>query len=169
MASSRINIPYSLEIDNSPSRRLLVYVASPLATYQTARYDRMLAQAQAHFPDADLLPARGLYHDSAHWRATWPQHLRRITGLLFFADPDSSIGRGVFAELADAKRRGLPLHYLRGDGTLIPCDEVVVELLDDGVSWRRYARVGPTARAEHASSPSARTQQPVRKMRHADG
>src|SRR5262249_53204282 len=97
---------------SSAAPQLLVYVASPLSTYQTKRYDLMLAYARRHFLDADLLPARGLYRDTAHWRQSWPRQLHRITTLVFFAATDGSIGRGVVTEIEDARRHGVPVHFL---------------------------------------------------------
>jgi hypothetical protein len=157
MATSPISIPSSRETDNptptgtQPStqtgtqtakpRRPLIYVASPKAVYQTPRYDQMLLHARRHFPNADLLPARDLYLDNQHWRATWPKHLKRISAVVFFADADATLGRGVVTELSDARRQGVPIYYLQDDGSLLPYKQVAVEVLDGGASWQRYARV----------------------------
>ena len=123
--------------------RPLLYVASPITCYSTPRYDQMLEHVRRHFPDADLLPARGLYQGSAHWLATWPTHLARITGLVFFADTDRSIGRGVVLEIDDATDRvpPVPVSYLQDDGTLVPFERVWLPLINGGASWRRYAQV----------------------------
>jgi hypothetical protein len=121
--------------------REVIYVASPVATYDTPRYDLMIAHAQRAFPDAKVLLARGLYRDRAHWLAIWPAHLAQLRALVYFADMDGSIGNGVFKEIADAQAQGIPVHYLSDDGVLILSERVALDLIDGGLSWRRYARV----------------------------
>ncbi len=126
---------------NRPEKRPLVYLASPMPTYQTARYDTMIEHARRAFPGAELLPARGLYHSSEHWLATWPEHLRRITTAVFFTDVDRSIGLGVYHEVQDVLAAGMPVHLLQDSGKLIPFERVRLSLIDGGASWRCYARV----------------------------
>jgi hypothetical protein len=121
--------------------REVIYVASPVASYDKPRYDLMIAHAQRAFPDAKVLPARGLYRDRAHWLATWPAHLARLLALVYFADLDGSIGNGVYKEIADAQARSIPVHYLSDSGALIRGERVALDLIDGGLSWRRYARV----------------------------
>jgi hypothetical protein len=156
--SSLIDIQHSRETDKSTARRLLLYVASPMATYQTPRYDQMLAHARQHFQDGNLMPARDLYSSNAHWQATWPQHLKRIDGVVFFTDTDLTIGKGVVAELSDALRRGVPIHYLQDDGSLLPYKQVAVEVLDGGASWRKYARVQVNSDRSTQERPTENTQ-----------
>jgi hypothetical protein len=119
----------------------IIYIASPVGTYDTPRYDLMIAHAQRAFPDAKLLPARGLYRDRAHWLATWPAHLARLLALVFFTDRDGSIGYGVYKEITDAQARGVPIHYLSDGGALVLGARVALDLLDGGLPWRRYAQV----------------------------
>jgi hypothetical protein len=119
----------------------VIYIASPVATYDTPRYDLMIAHAQSAFPDGELLPARGLYRDSAHWLATWPAHLARLLALVFFTDSDGSIGYGVYKEIADAQARDIPIHYLSDSGALILGERMALDVIDGGLSWRRYAGV----------------------------
>jgi hypothetical protein len=97
------------------------------------------------FPQAQLLEARHLYASNAEWRRRWPAVLRRLTRLVFFADPDGWIGRGVWTEITDAAREGLPVFYLSDRGRLTPFASVRLGPPDDA-SWQRYCRVVPLAR-----------------------
>src|SRR5262249_30984226 len=118
-----------------------VYLASSMSTYQTERYDAMIAHAQRAFPDAELLPARGIYTSSGHWLATWPDHLARLTAVVFFAETDGSIGKGVHKEIEDSLAAGLPVYYLHDDGGMVPREAVSLILIRAGMDWRRYAKV----------------------------
>jgi hypothetical protein len=129
-------------------RREVVYLASSMSTYQTPRYDAMVAHVQRAWPDAELLPARGLYTSSAHWLATWPNHLARLTATVFFADVDGSVGKGVYKEIEDALAASLPVFYLYDDGGMVPREAVSLILIRDGMNWRKYARVEPAVRDE---------------------
>lgn len=126
---------------DATTRNNTVYLASPLATYYTERYNHMLEAVRRHFPDSEILPARNLYHDNEHWRATWPVHLKRISAVAFFSDTDGTIGKGVYQEVWDATVRSIPVRYLQDDGTLLPDDQVELALIDDGDDWRKFAMV----------------------------
>jgi hypothetical protein len=136
--------------DASPpgTAREVVYLASSMSTYDTPRYDAMIEHARQAFPDAELLPARGLYTSSAHWLATWPTHLARLTAVVFFADTDSSVGKGVFKEIEDALAAKLPVYFLYDDGGMVPHKDVSLILIRDGMNWRKYAQVQPMERGE---------------------
>ncbi len=130
----------------------LIYLASPIPTYTTARYDAMLEHARRAYPDSELLPARGLYLGSDHWRQTWPQHLKRITSACFFPDVDGSIGLGVHRELQDVIAACLPVHLLQDNGELVPFERVRLILIDGGASWRKYAHVSVRPARKKANS-----------------
>jgi hypothetical protein len=119
----------------------VVYIASPLSTYDEPRYDRMVQRAARAYPDAELLTARDLYRDTLHWQATWPQHLARLTAFLYFSDVDGTIGRGVLMEITDALMRRIPTFYLPDVGDLLPQGRIDMELVHGGRSWTHYARV----------------------------
>lgn len=101
-----------------------IYVASPLSTYGTARYDAMVSRVRSHYPDADILPARDLFGSNAHWRRKWPVILPTLDAVVFFDDDDGCIGAGTEQEIADAASAGIPVFFLTPPpfDRLIPCD-----------------------------------------------
>ncbi len=95
-----------------------VYLASPLGTFRTPRYGAKLAATRAHFPRADVLPARELFTSNADWRRRWPAILPTLRALVFFDDDAGYLGLGTWAELADVYRAGVPVWYLDDAGDL---------------------------------------------------
>ncbi len=115
-----------------------VYIASPISTYQTPRYDRMLTEIAQHYPRAEILQARHLFQSTADWRRRWPQLLPTLTGLVFFSDVDSTIGLGVWSEIQDAADR-IPVWFLDDDGRWHSLDHVAVHVTGQNLS--RFATV----------------------------
>jgi hypothetical protein len=126
--------------------RGVVYLASSMTTYQTTRYDAMIEHVRTAFPDAELLPARDLYTSSAHWLATWPNHLKRLTATVFFADTDGTIGKGVAQEIEDSLAAGIAVYFIYDDGGMVPHEAVSLILLRSGMDWRRYMHVEAPSR-----------------------
>lgn len=115
-----------------------VYLASSLPTFATDRYGRMVEHAGARFPRATILPARDLFESNAGWRRRWPRVLRSLAALAVFADAEGWIGNGVWSEVRDALRRGLPVYFLTDDGAAHPWETVAVADRNPD-DWRRYA------------------------------
>lgn len=133
MNSSIIILPAD---DGPPPRR--VYVASPLSTYHTPRYEAMLAHIAARFPAAEILPARDLFGSTAEWRARWPQTLASIDAICVFPDESRWVGRGVWTEVRDAAAAGLPVWVVADDGIIHTLDDVRIISIDPE-DWRQYA------------------------------
>lgn len=89
-----------------------IYVASPLSTYHTTRYDRMLSRVRECFPESVILPARDLFASNADWRSRWPDILPTLDALVFFDDDAGCIGAGTERELADALAAAIPVYFL---------------------------------------------------------
>lgn len=118
-----------------------VYVASPITTYHTARYDLMLNWITTHFPpQARLVAARDLYTSTNDWLRRWPNILAMVDAVCVFTDEDGWIGRGVWTEMRDAELSGLPVRVIGDDGTLHTLDDARV-LAIDPEDWRQYARL----------------------------
>jgi hypothetical protein len=102
-----------------------VYVASPLSTFLTDRYDTQLARLQKLLPNAELVPARELFTSNADWRQQWPALLRTLDVVVFFDDDDGCIGAGTVQEICGAWSSGIPVFFLPWPPTdaLIPCNE----------------------------------------------
>ena len=104
----------------------LWYVASPIQTYNTPLYSHMREVLPAsleklvHAP-VELLYAEGMYRSAQHWLETWPVILQtRVTGgTVFFTDADRYIGRGVYVEIQDTLKKGLPVFLALPDGKLL--------------------------------------------------
>ncbi len=95
-----------------------VYLASPLGTFRTPSYDAKLAATRAHFPRADVLPARDLFHSNDDWRHRWPSILPTLRALVFFDDGAGYLGLGTYTEAVDAFQAGVPVWYLDDAGEL---------------------------------------------------
>jgi hypothetical protein len=120
-----------------------VYLASPIATYYTLRYDRMRAHVERLFPGAAIVAARGLYRNSADFLRRWPTIRHSLSTLVFFTDEQQYIGYGVFTEIRDARDGGLPVFFLTDDGILHALDDVILGQPNED-DWRRYMRVSVT-------------------------
>ncbi len=124
-------------IANDVARR--VYVASPITTYRTPRYDLKLVLIAQHFPRAEILQPRHLFQSTADWRRRWPRILPTLTDLVFFAETDRTIGLGVWSEPDQDAARCVPVWFLADDDRWHSLDGVTVDVT--GVSLVRFATV----------------------------
>ncbi len=124
-----------------PIKRRGVYLASPLPTYGTARYDRVANLIRAKYSSEPLVEPRDLYASNEDWRNPWPGTVATIARLVFFANPDKSIGAGVLRELADAQWQGVPIEFASDAGRL--ADTYALDFLSDNDPCRvAIVRVG---------------------------
>ena len=70
-----------------------VYVASPIPTYATTRYDNFLAVVTEHHQAWEVIPARDRWRDNQDWRAGWTSLLDTLGALVAFGEPDGIIAR----------------------------------------------------------------------------
>lgn len=126
-----------------------VYVASPITTYQTPRYDLKLTLIAQHFPRAEILQPRDLFHSTADWRRRWPRILPTLTDLVFFAETDRTIGLGVWSELQDAAGC-IPVWFLDDDDRWHSLDDITVEVI--GEDFSRFASVRVVDRSGMSST-----------------
>lgn len=106
------------DVDNPSIITGPVYIASSLSTYRTPRYDRMIESIRTLFPQSNAMPARDQFTSNADWRRKWPDILPTIAAVVFFDDGDGYLGLGVWTEITDCFRIGLPLWYIDDDGGL---------------------------------------------------
>lgn len=139
-----MNSSAKMHLDEHSERSLArscscLYVASPIPTYDTIRYDRMLSLIRHALPTTDVLPARGCFADTATWLREWPAILQRIDGLIFFDDGQGVVGRGVYHEVCTTMAAGKPTVYLSNDGLFwrYPLDVVFDLLLFSNQTWAR--------------------------------
>jgi len=99
--------------------RIGTYLASPLPTYGTARYDRILQLICAMYPNEQILEPRLLFASHEDWRARCPGVLGRVARVVFFANDDGSLGAGVVRELHDARWHNVPIAFASDDGALM--------------------------------------------------
>lgn len=145
MTTSSVSIPSGC-LDDDASSPLVhltgsVYIASPLTTYQTPRYDGMCATVRTLFPHADVLPARGLFASNAEWRSRWPALLPTLAAVVFFTDDAGWIGKGVWMEIIGAAHAGVPVALLTDGGSLHDIGSLTFDVDED--DWRQYAHVQP--------------------------
>lgn len=143
MLSSLESLPAN---DAPPPRR--VYVASPMTTYRTARYDERVGAIIERYPAADLFLARDLYRSNADWQRQWPLLVPTLTDLVFFAELDGTIGLGVWSEVHDVADL-IPVWFLDDVSGWHPGADVEIDML--GESMARFARVVVPARSHRAA------------------
>lgn len=95
-----------------------IYVASPTPTFGTDYHRRMLCYVRACLPGADLVLPSDVFESTEDWLRQWPNVLASLTGLVFFAEPDGTLGMGVCKEVQDAEAAGLPVWHLDGSRQL---------------------------------------------------
>src|SRR5437773_1156793 len=117
-----------------------VYVAAPKSEYASSRYQHLVVITQDLFPDAVIIEARTAFLNAADWRAKWPEVAASLSALVFFTTPDGWVGRGVWAEIQEARKR-VPVYLLSDGGQLVPYDALTSSLPDPS-NWTRHVRVG---------------------------
>lgn len=117
-----------------------VYLASPLSTYHTPRYDRMCEHVRNLFPNATVLPARDCGFTRATWLPRWRTMLPTLVAVVFFRDEAGMIGKGVYTEILDADARGLPIWMVDDAGMAHHADDLWYGDPDEA-DWRAYVSV----------------------------
>jgi hypothetical protein len=115
-------------------------MASPLPTYPTTRYDQFLKVVTEHYDDWEVIPARDHWHDNEDWLAGWPSLLGTLDAVVAFAEPKGIIGRGTFAEIADAVEARCEVWIAEQPSRWWP-PTLVDAPRCPGVSLRRYAQL----------------------------
>ena len=125
MSTSNLPMPVLAEKlqTASATQGASIYFAAPKSQRDTPRYRQLLAHLRALFPDARIIEGLAAFRDTAHWRATWPAVLASLSVLVFIADGDGWIGRGVWVEVQQARTR-VPVYLLTDDGQLVPLARV---------------------------------------------
>ena len=123
-----------------PAVRERVYIAAPISSFGSPRYERMLGQLREALPEAEMVEARRAFRSNEHWRSHWPEILAGINRLAFLTADDGTIGAGVFQELMDARFAGLTVELITDEGSLLPLEALVFAYVGDGDPVR-FARV----------------------------
>ncbi len=124
-----------------PRRGAALYLAAPLSTYNTPRYEWALLWLRTCAPPGvPIIHARDAFTSTADWRARWPAVLARLAGLVFIADEAGYIGAGVWREMGDALAHGLPVLYLDDRGDVHPYHALHFGPANAD-NWRRYRLV----------------------------
>jgi hypothetical protein len=118
-----------------------VYIASSRSTSGTALYGRRVGQIRERFADAELVEPSREFDSVGHWLSRRDAVLRSVCAVVFFADANGFIGRGVWRDLALADALGREIWFLAGDGEFVPIEDVGFGIEDDG-PWDEYAVVG---------------------------
>jgi hypothetical protein len=89
-----------------------VYVAGPKQSYRDPRFDEAVDLARSLTADlagpTQVIDARGQFSSNDDWREKWPGMVAGIDGVVFIADQDGYIGRGVLREIEDVRAKGGP-------------------------------------------------------------
>jgi len=118
----------------------IVYIASPISTFSTPRYDRMVAHVRARFPDHEILTARGLWESPESWRQLWPLLHPRLTRIIAFSDEDGRVGAGVVQEILDGNAASIPIEFVTEDGRFVPLRDARVRLIPGG-DMQNFAQI----------------------------
>lgn len=116
-----------------------IYIASPVSTYTTSRYDKVRELVHTQFPDDVIYAARGMYANSEDWISQWPTIAKRMDICVYFAAADGTYGRGVYHELESFFAAHKPVYYARLK-TLVLETTFPLHIINNGESWIRYAK-----------------------------
>lgn len=136
------NLPIPQQRREAPALGLgeQVYLAAPKSEYGSPRYARLVALTRKHFPDAEVIEARTAFSDTADWRASWPDILATLSALVFLTTETGWIGRGVWAEIREARDLGLPVYHLTDRGRLVPLPDLTFSR-PNPEDWTAHVRV----------------------------
>jgi len=116
-----------------------VYLASPLSTYHTPRYDHMCDRVRKLFPLAALVPARDCGFTRTTWLPRWQVMLPTLAAVVVFTDDAEWIGKGVWTEITTARITGIPVWFLTDDEVLHRLENLTFTVDED--DWKQYAHV----------------------------
>ena len=88
------------------------YLASPMSTYRTERYDAMVDLVRAKLGPVTEPLTKDMFVSNLQWLAALPEILSQVVGVAFFADGDGFLGMGVVKEVDAAVALGLPVFFL---------------------------------------------------------
>lgn len=129
------------------------YVASPIPTYHTPLYTEMrkvipnIMKKIAGEHKNKLLFAKGMYKDAEVWKQKWPVTIQeQVTGgTVFFTDSEGYIGKGVYTEVEDTLKKGLPVYLVLRNGQYFPITSLAKKhphlIFTKYRSWKRYIHV----------------------------
>jgi hypothetical protein len=92
----------------------VVYLAAPVALYQTLFYrraERLLGEGGA----ALVISARDRFADHNTWIREFPGLIRQIHAIVVALGPDHTIGTGVMREIIEAVAHELSVYFLTSD------------------------------------------------------
>jgi hypothetical protein len=126
-----------------------VYLAAPITEYGTERYQRLAGALRARLAGWRILEARDLYVGTCDWLQRWPDVLPTLSHLVFLSTPNGWIGRGVWTEIQDALKHGIPIYYLVDESKLVPFAFVTCSEPSD--DYRFHTQVTIAAEASDVS------------------
>ena len=127
---------------NETDGRHFVYIASPLSTFRSPRYHRILARLGDGLPNSEFIIGRDRSEfDDAEdvERARWSAILRQCTMMCVIPDHEGWISQRIWEEMWDAVNHDLHVLVATADGWLTPLDRVTVREFHPG-ERRRFAR-----------------------------
>lgn len=121
-----------------------VYLMSPVTTYGTRYYKRMLKKTRSHFRRANIFVPSKLFASSADWRSKWPSLALTVdVGVMFGEKGSGTVGFGVSHEIDTLRDLHSPVFWLQEDGTLTTAFQL--EVINEGEDWQNYARIRPAS------------------------
>lgn len=117
-----------------------VYIASPLSTFRSPRFLRMLAKMGDHFSGVEFIIGRDESISGDGRRESWPFMLRQCVAVCVFPDHEGWISRGVWTQMRDAVAHGVWVLIADGNGSIANFDWGLVREVNSQ-DRRRYARL----------------------------
>ena len=137
-----------------------IYFTSSRQTFETRRYNYMLALAQVLWGEGDtneIIVTRQRYRSKEAWQAAFPALLAGCDILVFFQDDKGFVGKGVFTEIQEALILNKDVFLLTDEGLAFAYNHENLTLAyRDTSNWTEYARfeVKITAHSQAAIGPS---------------
>ncbi|MDX2059483.1 MAG: hypothetical protein SFV24_16855 [Gemmatimonadales bacterium] len=124
-----------------------IYLSGPAPMHHTAAWRAATQALQAQFPGVPIWSATDVFRSRAEWRHRLVTRLSDCGALVFLADGDGWIGKGVDTEIAAARGVGLAVGWLMPGGVLLAIHDVELGTPDE-TDWAHYRRVRPIGAAE---------------------
>lgn len=117
------------------------YFTSSRQTFETRRYDEMLALMRTYEKgDVDNITfTKSFYRDGDDWKSRFPGAIRICDRLVFFRDENGWIGKGVYTEIQEALINGKPVYMMDNRGSLYNFHQLHIARRDEN-SWSQHIR-----------------------------
>ncbi len=123
--------------------RAPIYLSGPQTLHGSPVWHAAIRSLQTQFPASPIWSPKEIFQSRDDWRAHLASRLRECGGLVFLADADAWLGKGVDTEIAAARALGLPVGWLTPRSELLAIEAIELGPPNEA-DWIRYRKARPT-------------------------